>query len=88
MLLERRDDPPDVIISDVRMPGLTGMQLLEKVRERGWSTPVVLISAFGDDISRSRADTLGAAAFLDKPIDVGRLQQVIDEALERAQPRG
>jgi DNA-binding NtrC family response regulator len=88
MLLERRDDPPDVIISDVRMPGLTGMQLLEKVRERGWTTPVVLISAFGDDVSRNRADSLGAAAFLDKPIDVSRLQQVIDAALERAPPRG
>jgi DNA-binding NtrC family response regulator len=78
MLLERRDHPADVIVSDVRMPGLTGMELLESVRSRGWPTPVVLMSAFGDDDIRRRADALGAAAFLDKPIDPAKLQRVID----------
>jgi DNA-binding NtrC family response regulator len=77
MLLEQRDAPPDIIITDVRMPGLTGMQLLESVRNRGWTTPVVLISAFGDDETRRKADGLGATAFLDKPIDVGRLHRII-----------
>jgi DNA-binding NtrC family response regulator len=81
MLLEQRDAPPDLIISDIRMPGLTGMQLLECVRNRGWSTPVVLISAFGDDDTRRQAQALGATAFLGKPIDMNELQTVIQRVV-------
>jgi DNA-binding NtrC family response regulator len=81
MLLEQRDAPPDLIISDIRMPGMTGMQLLECVRNRGWSTPVVLISAFGDDDTRQKAQQLGATAFLGKPIDMNELQTVIQRVV-------
>ncbi|HEX2675467.1 MAG TPA: response regulator, partial [Polyangiales bacterium] len=81
ILLEHRDAPPDVIVTDIRMPGLTGMQILESVRSRGWNTPVVLISAFADDATRRKADALGATAFLGKPIDMGELQSVISRAV-------
>ena len=83
ILLERRDEPPDCIISDVRMPGLTGLQLLESMRSRGWTIPIVLMSAFGDDALRARAAALGATAFLDKPIDLDRLSRVVEEAVAR-----
>jgi DNA-binding NtrC family response regulator len=81
MLLEQRDAPPDIIISDIRMPGMTGMQLLECVRNRGWSTPVVLMSAFGEKEIRKQASDLGAAAFLDKPIDPTKLQELLHSAV-------
>jgi DNA-binding NtrC family response regulator len=71
----------DVIISDVRMPGLTGIELLETIRNRGWTRPVVLMSAFGDDAIRQRACSLGATAFLAKPIDTAALQRVILESV-------
>ncbi len=80
LLLERRDAPADIIISDVRMPGLSGMQLLESVRGRGWRTPVVLISGVADDDTHRRAKALGAE-LLDKPIDVARLLSTIDGAV-------
>ena len=83
ILLERRDEPPDCIISDVRMPGLTGLQLLESMRSRGWTIPIVLMSAFGDDALRAKAAALGATAFLDKPIDLDRLSRVVEEAVAR-----
>jgi len=82
MLFEKRDAPPDVIIADIRMPCLSGMQLLENVKGCGWATPVVVMSAFGDDDARKRAASLGAAAFLDKPIDTDHLQRILREVVE------
>ncbi len=79
--LERREAAPDLIVTDFRMPRLNGLQLLERVRSRGWNMPVVLISAFGDDVSRSDADALGATAFLDKPIDVAQLRSIIEHTV-------
>jgi|GEM_PF-2249233 len=68
---------PDVIVTDVRMPGLNGIRLLEGVRANGWDIPVVLISAFGDDEMRRQANQLKATAFLDKPLDLEELQRVL-----------
>jgi DNA-binding NtrC family response regulator len=81
MLLDQRDAPPDAIITDIRMPVLTGLQLLQKVRDRGWETPVVVISAFGDEELRRRATSLGATAFLDKPIDTDALLRVLRDVV-------
>ncbi len=78
LLLEDADDSADVIVSDIRMPGLTGMQVLERVRARGWTTPVVLISAFGDEETRRLATSLGANAFVSKPIDAATFHKVIE----------
>jgi len=81
LLLERREDPPDVIITDLRLPGFTGMHLLEAIRGKGWTIPVVVISAFGDERTRARARQLGATAFLDKPLETEELKAVIQNAL-------
>ncbi|MCX4246836.1 sigma 54-interacting transcriptional regulator [Paraliomyxa miuraensis] len=80
VLFERQGAPPDAIITDVRMPFLSGLDLLQKVRERGWKTPVVLMSAFGDKELKQRATALGAVAFLDKPIDTDALLHVLRTA--------
>ena len=77
VLFEQQNAPPDAIITDIRMPFMTGLELLQKVRERGWATPVVLMSAFGDKEFRQRAMALGAVAFFDKPIDPDALLQVL-----------
>ena len=81
LLLERREDPPDVIVTDLRMPGFTGMHLLEAIRGKGWTVPVVVISAFGDERTRAHALKLGATAFLDKPLETEDLKAVIQNAL-------
>ena len=85
LLLEQREAPPDVVITDLRLPGFTGMHLLEAIRGKGWTVPVVVISAFGDESTRARARKLGATAFLDKPLETEELKAVIQNALV---PRG
>ncbi|HEX2882601.1 MAG TPA: response regulator [Polyangiaceae bacterium] len=57
----------DVIIADQVMPTTTGLELLGELRDRNWSTEVVLMSAFVDDEMRREAHRLGVAAILAKP---------------------
>jgi CheY-like chemotaxis protein len=67
-------DAPDLVISDVRMPGVTGLQALEVLRNRfDWHVPFIIITAFGDTETHARAYRSGATALFDKPFDVGAL---------------
>jgi two-component system response regulator HydG len=81
LVLERRDAPMDILVTDLRMPGVTGLQLLEGLRARGWTLPIVVMSAFGDDEVRQRALASGATAFLNKPVDVDELQRIIQQSV-------
>jgi CheY-like chemotaxis protein len=63
-----------VILSDINMPGMDGLQLLGKIKERFPDLPVMMVTAYGDDERRRRADELGAAEFLTKPVDFDRLK--------------
>jgi FixJ family two-component response regulator len=57
------------IVLDIRMPGLTGFDLQEKLASRGIRIPVITVSAFDDAETRERARKLGAVAFFRKPVD-------------------
>lgn len=59
----------DFIISDLHMPGLSGLDLLREVRRRGMDVPLVIMTAFATDEARAVADELGVSAFLCKPVD-------------------
>lgn len=63
-------EAPELILSDLRMPGCDGLALIEMVRRTDWSTPVVLMTAFGDRDVYREADRLGVVAVLDKPFDL------------------
>lgn len=71
---------PDIILSDIRMPGLDGIELLEKVRERAPSVDVILMTAFDDMPTVVRAMREGAFDFLVKPLELEELQSVLDRA--------
>lgn len=60
----------NLIVSDIRMPGFTGLSILAGLRRADWPTPVMLITAFGDSQTHREAQRLGAAAVFDKPFDV------------------
>ena len=64
-----------VILSDINMPGMDGLELLRQVRRLRPELPVLMVTAYGDDERRHRADELGAAAFLTKPVDFNQLKQ-------------
>jgi CheY-like chemotaxis protein len=66
-------DPPDLVISDQRMPGPSGLEVLERVRTRDASTPFVLITAFGSPELHAEARRRGAVAVFDKPFELDDL---------------
>jgi CheY-like chemotaxis protein len=73
-----------LILSDINMPGMTGLEMLPKVKAERPNVPVIMITAYGDETTRKRASELGAAGLLPKPIDFSLLRQEIDRRLERA----
>jgi DNA-binding NtrC family response regulator len=70
----------DLVISDVRMPGLSGLEILEHVRRDGDHLPVILMTAFGDDDTRAEAELRGAVLF-DKPFLIDDLRKVVHHLL-------
>jgi DNA-binding response OmpR family regulator len=63
-------DPVDLVISDVRMPGRSGLEVLAGLRGADWATPFIIITAFGDEETHAEARRLGAVAVFDKPFDL------------------
>ncbi len=74
----------DLVVSDIVMPGLSGLELLESVRSRVASLPVVLVTGAGTYDTLSQALTRGAAGLVTKPFAHSELQLAVADALERA----
>jgi CheY-like chemotaxis protein len=64
-----------VILSDINMPGMDGLGLLQEVKRRHPSLPVVMVTAYGDDDRRRQASEYGAADFVTKPVDFDSLKR-------------
>jgi two-component system, response regulator, stage 0 sporulation protein F len=64
-----------VILSDINMPGMDGLELLGEVKQRRPDLPVMMVTAYGDDERRRRASELGAFEFISKPVDFDRLKE-------------
>ena len=64
-----------VILSDINMPGMDGLQLLREVKELWPKLPVMMVTAYGDDERRSRAREYGAREFVTKPVDFDKLKE-------------
>jgi CheY-like chemotaxis protein len=83
--LEHIAIPSDVqlilLLSDINMPGMTGLELLPKVRELRPDVPVIMITAYGDPQTRQKAVDFGAAGFLTKPVDFDILRREIANRL-------
>ena len=78
----------DCIVCDVRMPGLSGLELVQVLRREGLSAPVVLITGHGDVDMAVAAIKIGAFDFIEKPFDEARLLASIRDAIARqAQPK-
>jgi CheY-like chemotaxis protein len=73
-----------LILSDINMPGMTGLEMLPKVREMRPTVPVIMITAYGDPETRRKAIEGGATGLLTKPIDFTLLRQEIDTRLQQA----
>jgi CheY-like chemotaxis protein len=73
-----------LILSDINMPGTTGLEMLPRVKAERPNVSVIMITAYGDDATRRRATELGAAGLHPKPIDFSLLRREIDQRLEQA----
>ena len=73
---------PNVIISDISMPNLDGLDLLEKIREKGLDTPVILLTGYRDVEKMQRAWAASVFDFLDKPFNQDALNQLVENAYE------
>jgi two-component system response regulator (stage 0 sporulation protein F) len=71
----------DLIISDIRMPGITGMEMLMGANELDDFPPIILITAFGDKETHMQAERLGAAAVFDKPFDMDEMLKKVRDIL-------
>jgi len=75
---------PDLVIMDVRMGGMTGLETLRRLRESHAKLPVIMMTAYGTTQTAIEAMKLGAYDYLLKPFDVPRLQQIVADALKTA----
>ncbi len=75
-------NPVDLIVSDIRMPICTGLQILAALRDAHWRTPVILMTAFGDEAVRRHAESLDAVLF-DKPFELDDLRTAVANLLPR-----
>ena len=78
------EQPPILILSDINMPGMSGIEMLPKVREMRPDVPIVMITAYGDPETRWKATEGGATGLLTKPIVFTLLRAEIDTRLGQA----
>jgi FixJ family two-component response regulator len=71
----------DCVISDIHMPGISGLDLVKRLVARGSTTPIVLITARSDSNLEAKAVTAGAVCLLRKPFEIDELVKRIDEAV-------
>lgn len=83
------DEPPQVVISDIRMPGTNGLDFMQALKARAPATPIIIMTAFSDLESAVAAFQGGAFEYLPKPFDVDHavelIRRALDESLREAQ---
>jgi two-component system response regulator HydG len=77
------DSAPDVVVTDLKMPRMDGLELLAKLREMQPELPVIVVTAFGDVSTAVEAMRKGAEHYLVKPVDFAELEVAIARAIER-----
>jgi len=73
--------PPDLIMTDVRMPGLDAVAIVEQLRDVGWDIPVIVITGFGNPSLRERIEALECAEYFEKPVEADALDQTVSSLI-------
>ncbi len=79
-LLSIEDDQPEVIVLDLKMPGIGGLDVLRKVKKEHPDTEVIILTGHGSDREKELAMELGAFAYLEKPVDINVLSDTMKKA--------
>ncbi len=78
------DESPQVVVSDIRMPGLSGLELMQQLKTRVPSAPVIIMTAYSDLESAVAAFQGGAFEYLPKPFDVDNAVELVRRAIEES----
>jgi putative two-component system response regulator len=87
VLKEFRQDVTDVALLDIKMPGMSGMELLKRLKEIDEDLEVIMITGYGDLDSATEAMRRGASAYINKPFDKNVLLEIIKERVKRREKR-
>jgi two-component system, NtrC family, response regulator AtoC len=71
----------DLVVSDVRMPWMSGLQVATAIRRKGFDVPFIIMSAFGSDELSQNVLSLGNAVFLQKPFELETFSQAVSQAI-------
>ena len=74
--------PFDIIITDIAMPGISGLEVLSKVKNQNPDTQVIVVTAYGSDEREEEAYNLGADFYIEKPFDIRELKSLVIKMLE------
>jgi len=74
---------PDVIVTDVRMPGRSGLEVVREARRTGLTCPIIVLSAFFDDEVRNSAKQLDSTLLVPKPVDADRVADLVRSVAQR-----
>lgn len=74
-------DPPSLVLLDMKMPGMGGLEVLERIREKGTKPPVIMITASSEEELRQKALSMGANGYFIKPIDFKLLEDIVTASL-------
>ncbi len=78
-----KEDEPEVMILDLRMPGIDGIEVLKRVKQTNPHIEVIILTGHGSDVDRDLCLSLGAFAYMQKPVDIDELSETIKKANEK-----
>ena len=77
-------DAPDVMVLDLKMPGIDGLEVLRRVKQEKPGTEVIILTGHGSEQEQRRATELGAFAYLEKPVNIDVLAKTMKQAYDQA----
>ncbi|HWR72974.1 MAG TPA: response regulator, partial [Nitrospirota bacterium] len=86
-LAQFKSDSYDLVVTDIKMPVMDGLQLLQEIRKTGSKTDVIMVTAYGEVESYLKAMSLGAAEYINKPIRIKELKRIVHKVLTERKAR-
>jgi DNA-binding NtrC family response regulator len=82
-----KGQPFNLVVTDIKMPVMDGLQLLQEIRKTGSKTDVIMVTAYGEVESYLKAMSLGAAEYINKPIRIKELKRIVQKVLMEQKAR-
>jgi DNA-binding NtrC family response regulator len=80
-LQKMQEQPFDLVLSDISMPGMSGLQLLQHIKQLYPQTTVIIMTAYGSQEKKDEAFALGAVEYIEKPFEIKEVKQIVMNVL-------